>query len=148
MRLMLIDDDPRYRTLLRHHISCDWPDIDLVSYNPRVRGRLTPGFLAQGYSVVLLDHQWRGGSGLDWLKDLAGREGFAPVIFLAAEDESPDAVGARGAGGLDAIGKNKIKHTKLNDAIRRAADEQAKAQSRGRMWAGATVAQEFSSARV
>ena len=42
MRLMLIDDDPRYRALLRHHISCDWPDVDLVSYNPRVRGPLTP----------------------------------------------------------------------------------------------------------
>lgn len=42
MRLMLIDDDPRYRTLLRHHISCEWPDVDLVSYNPRVRGPLTP----------------------------------------------------------------------------------------------------------
>ena len=68
---MLIDDDPRYRTLLRHHISCDWPDVEIVSYNPRVRGPLPTGFLAQGYSAVLLDHQWRGGSGLDWLKDFA-----------------------------------------------------------------------------
>ena len=136
MRLMLIDDDPRYRTLLRHHISCAWPDVDLVSYNPRVRGPLTPGFLAQGYSVVLLDHAWKGGSGLDWLKDFHGREGFAPVIFLSAEDESPDAVEARATGAFEVIGKTKIKHTKLNDAIRRAADEQAKAQSRWRMSAG------------
>jgi len=145
---MLIDDDPRYRTLLRHHISCDWPDVDLVSYNPRVRGPLTPGFLAQGYSVVLLDHEWRGGSGLDWLRDLAGREGFAPIIFLSAEDESPDAVEARGAGAYEVIGKAKIKHTKLNDAIRRAADEQAKAQSRWRMSAGAKMAQDFAGARL
>ena len=136
MRLMLIDDDPRYRTLLRHHISCDWPDVELVSYNPRVRGPLTPGFLAQGYSVVLLDHEWKGGSGLDWLKDFHGREGFAPVIFLSADDESPDAVEARAAGAFEVIGKTKIKHTKLNDAIRRAADEQAKAQSRWRMSRG------------
>ena len=81
MRLMLIDDDPRYRTLLRHHISCEWPDVDLVSYNPRVRGPLTPGFLAQGYSVVLLDHEWRGGSGLDWLKDFHGARGFRAGHF-------------------------------------------------------------------
>jgi len=148
MRLMLIDDDPRYRTLLRHHISCDWPDVDLVSYNPRVRGPLTPGFLAQGYSVVLLDHQWRGGSGLDWLKDLAGREGFAPVIFLAANDDSPDAAEARAAGAYEVLGKAKIKHTKLNDAIRRAADEQAKAQSRWRMSAGAKMAQDFAGCRL
>ena len=88
MRLLLIDDDPRYRTLLRHHISCDWPDVDSVSYNPRVRGPLTPGVLAQGYSVVLLDHGWKGASGLDWLRDFQSRDGFAPVIFLAADDES------------------------------------------------------------
>jgi serine/threonine protein kinase/CheY-like chemotaxis protein len=148
MRLLLIDDDPRYRTLLRHHISCDWPDVDLVSYNPRVRGPLTPGFLAQGYSVVLLDHDWRGGSGLDWLRDFSGREGFAPVIFLSAADDSPDAVEARAAGAYDVVGKAKIKHTKLNDAIRRAADEQAKAQSRWRMSPGARMAQDFAGARL
>jgi len=145
---MLIDDDPRYRTLLRHHISCAWPDVEIVSYNPRVRGPLTPGFLAQGYSVVMLDHEWKGGSGLDWLKDFSAREGFAPVIFLAADDESPDAVEARSTGAFEVIGKIKIKHTKLNDAIRRAADEQAKAQSRWRMSAGAKMAQDFAGVRL
>jgi serine/threonine protein kinase/CheY-like chemotaxis protein len=148
MRLMLIDDDPRYRTLLRHHISCDWPDVDLVSYNPRVRGPLTPGFLAQGYSVILLDHEWRGGSGLDWLKDFSTRDGFAPVIFLSAEDESADAVAARAGGAFEVIGTIKIKHTKLNDAIRRAADEQAKSQSRWRMSPGARLQQDFAGARL
>ncbi len=148
MRLLLIDDDPRYRTLLRHHISCDWPDVDIVSYNPRVRGALTPGFLAQGYSAVLLDHAWKGGSGLDWLRDLTGREGFAPVIFMAADDESPDAIEARGAGAYAVIGRKKVRGTVLNDAIRRAADEQAKAQSRWRMSAGAKMAQDFAGARL
>jgi serine/threonine protein kinase/CheY-like chemotaxis protein len=148
MRILLIDDDPRYRTLLRHHISCGWPDIDLVSYNPRVRGPLTPGFLAQGFSVVLLDHGWKGGSGLDWLRDLAGREGFAPVIFLSEDDESPDAVQARSSGAFEVLGKAKIKHTKLNDAIKRAADEQAKAQSRWRMSPAARMAQDFAGCRL
>jgi serine/threonine protein kinase/CheY-like chemotaxis protein len=148
MRILLIDDDPRYRTLLRHHISCAWPDIDLVSYNPRVRGPLTPGFLAQGFSVVLLDHGWKGGSGLDWLRDLQKREDFAPVIFLSEDDESPDAVEARGCGAFEVLGKAKIRHTKLNDAIRRAADEQAKAQSRWRMSAGAKMAQDFAGCRL
>src|SRR3954462_9613014 len=114
MRLLLIDDDPRYRTLLRHHISCEWPDVELVSYNPRVRGPLTPGFLAQGYSAVLLDHEWGGGSGLDWLRDFAGRAGFAPGIFRSSTDESPGAVESRAAGAYDVVGKAKIKHAKLN----------------------------------
>jgi serine/threonine protein kinase/CheY-like chemotaxis protein len=148
MRLLLIDDDPRYRTLLRHHISCAWPDIDLVSYNPRVRGPLTPGFLAQGFSAVLLDHAWKGGSGLDWLRDFHRRDGFAPVIFLAEDDESPDAIEARASGAFEVLGKAKIKHTKLNDAIKRAADEQAKAQSRWRMSPEAKLAQDFAGARL
>ncbi len=148
MRLLLIDDDPRYRTLLRHHISCSWPDVDLVSYNPRVRGPLTPGFLAQGYSAVLLDHEWTGGSGAEWLENFQKREGFAPVIFLAADDESPDAVAARAAGAFEVVGKKKIRHTVLNDAIKRAADEQAKAQSRWRMSAGAKMQQDFGGARL
>jgi hypothetical protein len=63
--------------------------------------------------------------------------------FLSAEDESADAVEARATGAFEVIGKAKIKHTKLNDAIKRAADEQAKAQSRWRMSAGAKMAQDF-----
>ena len=55
---------------------------------------------------------------------------------------------ARAAGAFEVIGKAKIKHTKLNDAIRRAADEQAKAQSRWRMSAGAKMAQDFAGARL
>src|SRR5690349_8638183 len=148
MRILLIDDDPRYRTLLRHHISCAWPDVDLVSYNPRVRGPLTPGFLAQGFSAVLLDHGWKGGSGLDWLRDFAGRDGFAPVIFLSEKEESPDAVDARTSGAFEVLGKDKIKHTKLNDAIKRAADEQARAQSRWRMSPEAKLAQDFAGCRL
>jgi len=149
MRLLLIDDDPRYRTLLRHHISCDWPDVDIVSYNPRVRGPLTPGFLAQGYSAVLLDHEWKGGgSGAEWLKDFQARDGFAPVIFLAADDESADAVAARAAGAFAVLGKKKIRHTILNDAIRKAADEQTRAQSRWRMSPEAKAAQDFAGARL
>src|SRR6478672_11608710 len=141
MRLLLIDDDPRYRTLLRHHISCDWPDVDIVSYNPRVRGPLIPGFLAQGYSAVLLDHEWKGGgSGAEWLKDFQGRAGFAPVIFLASDDAAADAEAVRG--------KKKIRHTVLNDAIRKAADEQQKAQGRWRISPEAKVAQDFAGARL
>ncbi len=148
MRILLIDDDPRYRTLLRHHISCAWPDIDLVSYNPRVRGPLTPGFLAQGFSAVLLDHGWKGGSGLDWLRDFQKREDFAPVVFLSEKEESPDAIEARASGAFEVLGKDKIKHSKLNDAIKRAADEQAKAQSRWRMSPGAKLAQDFAGCRL
>ena len=46
MRLLLVDDDPRFRALLRHHVSCNWTDADIVAYNPVIRGPLQPEFLA------------------------------------------------------------------------------------------------------
>jgi hypothetical protein len=97
--------------------------------------------------VVLLDHEWR-----------AARVSTGCVISTGAKvsrrssscrpTRSADAVEARSAGAFEVIGKAKIKHTKLNDAIRRAADEQAKAQSRWRMSAGAKMAQDFAGARL
>jgi serine/threonine protein kinase len=96
----------------------------------------------------LLDHAWKGGSGLDWLRDFQRREDFAPVVFLSEKDDSPDAVEARAGGAFEVLGKDKIKHSKLNDALKRAADEQAKSQSRWRMSPGAKMAQDFAGCRL
>jgi len=30
MRLLMIEDDARYCALMRHHLTCRWPDADLV----------------------------------------------------------------------------------------------------------------------
>lgn len=56
MRLLLIDHDPRYRALIRHHVTCRWTAADVVTYNPLRRGMPAPEFLAQGFDAVLLDH--------------------------------------------------------------------------------------------
>ncbi|MCW5574317.1 MAG: response regulator transcription factor, partial [Steroidobacteraceae bacterium] len=86
MRLLLIDHDPRYRALLRHHVTCRWPDAEIVTYNPVRRGRLAPEFLAQGFDAVLLDHDSPCGAGYGWLEELGARAGFAPVLFFAPDD--------------------------------------------------------------
>jgi eukaryotic-like serine/threonine-protein kinase len=148
MRLLLIDDDPRFRTLLRHHVSCEWPDVDVVGYNPVVRGPLVPGFLAQGYSAVLLDHEWDAGKGLDWLRDLVARPGFAPVIFLADTAESAAGLAARDAGAFAVLGKQKINPERLHVALRRATDEQEKALAAWRVSPEAKASHDFGGARL
>jgi len=72
----------------------------------------------------------------------------APNVRPLTDDESPDAVEARANGAFAVLGKVKIKTAKLTDAIKRAEDEQAKAQSRWRMSAGARMAQDFAGARL
>ena len=85
MRLLLIVQDARFRSLIRHHVTCEWPEAELVMRSTRAPGALPPEFLAQGYDAVLIDQDWLGGQGLDWLRDLAARRGFAPIVFLAEQ---------------------------------------------------------------
>jgi tRNA A-37 threonylcarbamoyl transferase component Bud32/DNA-binding response OmpR family regulator len=148
MRFLLIDDDPRFRTLLRHHISCVWPDADVVGYNPVVRGDLVRGYLAQGYSAVLLDHAWEGQSGLDWLRELAARPGFAPIVYLAETADGPDGLQARDSGAFAVIAKAKVAPDRLELVLRRAAAEQERAQVEWRSSPAYRESQNFAGARI
>jgi DNA-binding response OmpR family regulator len=148
MRVMLIDDDPRYRALLRHHLTCTWPDAVIVAYNPAVRGPLCPEFLAQGFDAVLLDHGWEGGDGSRWLADLAARGGFAPVIFLAPGDDPALAGMAREAGAFAVLPIGKVEHERLIASVRAASRLQAEAQAGWRECEQGREAQRFGGARI
>ncbi len=72
MRLLLIVHDAGYRSLIRHHVTCEWPGAAFVARSTSEPDTLPPEFLAQGYDAVVIDQDWQGGKGLDWLRDLAG----------------------------------------------------------------------------
>ena len=89
MRLLLVEEDPIVRSLIRHHVSCNWPEAQISAHPPLLRGPLPAEFLAQGYDAVLLSDPPSRGQGLTWLRELTSRPGFAPVIFLLEhEDEA------------------------------------------------------------
>ena len=148
MRLLLIDDDPRYRSLIRHHLSCDFDEVNVVSYNPSVRGTLTPGFLAQGYSAVLLDHSWQGGTGIGWLRELATRAGFAPIIFFSESVDDDLAHEARAAGAFAVVGKAKLDHARLVAVVALAAEAQSTAQTLWQRSEAGRAAQKFGGAQI
>lgn len=148
MRVLLIDDDPRFRALLRHHLTCIWPEAQIDSYDPLARGPIPEGFLAQAYDAVLLDHAGPGGEGFTWLAELGGRAGFAPLIYLLEDDAPGLAEAARRAGAFAAIATRKIEHEKLISAVRAAAQRQAQARSAWRGAAEARELQTFSGAYV
>jgi serine/threonine protein kinase len=79
MRLLLIEDDAAQCEIIQHRLKSRAPDAQIVVRNPDLHGPLAPEFLAQGFDAVLLGD----GRGLDELRDLTGRAGFAPVIFIA-----------------------------------------------------------------
>lgn len=148
MRLLLIDHDPRYRALVRHHVTCRWPEAQVVTYNPARRGRLAPEFLAQGFDAVLLDHTSPQGAGFSWLDDLGTRPGFAPVIFFAPDDRIPTRERAIEAGAFDSFSRDDIDHARFLDALERAAGAHLDALAAWRGTAEGLDAQQFGGARL
>ncbi len=125
MRLLIIDEDSQYRALLRHHVTCRWPQATCVEYDPQARGALAPEIRANGFDAVLLG----GAHALEWLEDLAQRGGFAPIVLLGRlRDEGMERRG-RALGAAAVLGKEKIGHDALIEAITQAAERQARARA-------------------
>jgi tRNA A-37 threonylcarbamoyl transferase component Bud32 len=148
MRLLMIVQDARYRTLLRHHISCEWPEAQIDHRSARANEAIPPEFLAQGYDVVLLDEDWLAGEGLAWLRDLAARRGFAPIVFLAASTDSQAAREARLCGAFSVIPRNRIVHDTLIGVLEEAARMQRRAQSDWRVSPAAEASRRFGPVRI
>jgi tRNA A-37 threonylcarbamoyl transferase component Bud32/DNA-binding NarL/FixJ family response regulator len=148
MRLLMIEDDARYCALIRHHLTCRWPDAELVVSSPVVHQRPPPEYIAQGFDAVLLSHQWPGGRGMDWLKDFVTRPRFAPVIYLSDQGEDAEAREALTLGAHAAIGRSKIEHDKLLEALASAASKQVQARADWRTSSEAREAQRFGEAFI
>lgn len=148
MRFLMIDDDPRYCTLVRHHITCRWPQATLVEYDPGARGALAGEILARGFDAVLLDHEWPEGRGVEWLADLARRPGFAPIVYLSARSGDPETRRALALGASAALGKEKLQHAELIAALSTAADRQANVRAHEDDTEAAPSSDRFSGARI
>jgi eukaryotic-like serine/threonine-protein kinase len=99
MRLLLIEEDAERCAHIRQRLVTWRPRAELVVHDPVTRGALEPEFLAQGFDAVLLADKWRGGSGVVWARELAGRPGFAPLVLLS---RTADAALARDAAAIGA----------------------------------------------
>jgi len=147
MRLLLIVQDPRYRTLLRHHITCEWPDARIDHRSTR-EDRIPLEYLAQGYDAVVLDEDWLGGQGLAWLRDLAARRGFAPIVFLAQDASSVAAREARLCGAFGVIPRSGFSHQLLIGVLEEAARMQRRAQADWRISPAAEESRRFGPVRI
>jgi serine/threonine protein kinase len=148
MRLLLVEHDARFRALIRHHVSCEWPAAELVFHNPSSRGPLPQEFLAQGYDAVILDHGCGDGAGLDWLQDLAARPGFAPVVFLSERIDDDTARRARVFGAFGVLGRQRIEHEDFMDLLREASRTQARALADWRVSPEAGLSRRFGAVRI
>ena len=148
MRLLLIVEDTGLQTLLRQHVSREWPSAELVVRSPNAAGVLPTEFLAQGYDAVLIDQDWQSGQGLAWLRELAGRRGFAPILFLADSADSQVAREARLFGAFGVLSKQKFARETLISVLTEASRMQSRAQADWRVSPEAEAARRFGAVRI
>ncbi|MFT3904917.1 MAG: protein kinase [Steroidobacteraceae bacterium] len=148
MRLLHIEDDPKHRALIRHHLACRWPEAEVNAYSPTQRGPIPPEFLAQGYDAVLLAHEWHGGEGLEWLQELRARAGFAPVIFLGEPGNAGLRAQAEAAGAATVLARGEMSHAELIGAVESAAQRHRAELADWRVTPAAEESRRFGDARI
>ncbi|GAC1698796.1 MAG: hypothetical protein PVS2B3_10750 [Steroidobacteraceae bacterium] len=111
MRLLLIEEDAGRCAHVRQRLVTWRPRAELVVYDPVARGALEPEFLAQGFDAVLLAAEWRGGRGLAWARELAGRPGFAPLVLLSRKADAALARDAAAIGAWSLCGEDLERET-------------------------------------
>jgi len=148
MRVLVIEDDPTYRRLLRQHILTAFDAAFVAEHVPCVEGPLPAEFTAAGYDAVLLDHAPDAGSGLAWLTAGRSRPLFPPMIYLLpAADPEAEAI-AQEHGALGAIAKQKIDHRRLVALLREAAALQRRVVAAFRLSPAAEKAYRFGAIQI
>jgi tRNA A-37 threonylcarbamoyl transferase component Bud32/DNA-binding NarL/FixJ family response regulator len=148
MRVLLVEEDPKMRTLIRHHISCEWPEAQLSAHPPRQRGPLPVEFLAQGFDAVLLSDFAADGQGMSWLRELTSRRGFAPVIFLLEQEDDTQRAQATDAGAFGVLCKRRIDHARFMQLLQDAARAHRRALADWRVSSEALESRRFGEALI
>jgi len=144
---MLVEHGEQQREQVIRHIRREWPEAEVSSYDPVLRGTFSPEFLAQGFDAVLLSREWPGGRGVEWLQEIPS--GFAPVIFLSGEvGDDVDARYARGFGAHAVLTHANIEAGELIEALHSAARHQGLSRAALRMAADARDLQRFGDAFI
>jgi serine/threonine protein kinase len=111
IKVMIIDEQAEFRSLLMHHVTSHWPDAIISAYDPTSAGHLPDEFSGAGNDLILLGN--RHGDereGIDVLKRFVAKSNFPPVVYFGSEKDE-DA--ARKLSPAACFRRDRIKHDAL-----------------------------------
>jgi hypothetical protein len=130
IKVMIIDGQADFRTLLMHHVTSHWPDAEITNYDPIEAGYLPDEFSGAGSDVILLGDNHGDRSALQTVRTFARTAKFPPLAFFG----SPmDAAAAEEAGANMVFDRSRFR----SDAL----FEQISAAVRGRRTKASTTTQ-------
>ncbi len=92
VKIMIIDGQADFRSLLNHHITTHWPDAIISAYDPTTAGHLPDEFSGAGNDIVLLGNMLGDRDALEVLQQFVRRLGFPPVLYFGAAVEQSRAL--------------------------------------------------------
>ena len=113
IKVMIIDGQADFRTLLMHHVTTHWPDAIITAYDPVTAGHLPDEFSGAGNDVILLGSQQGNRDPMVTLRRFAKRPGFPPVIYFSNVNDAQ----ALKDGAAAYFDRSKIRHNALIDDI-------------------------------
>jgi hypothetical protein len=88
VKVMIIDEQADFRSLLMHHVTAHWPDAIISAYDPTVAGHLPDEFGGAGNDVILLGSAHGDDRvGVEVLARFMRRRNFPPVIYFGTTDD-------------------------------------------------------------
>jgi serine/threonine protein kinase len=92
IKVMIIDEQADFRSLLMHHVTTHWPDAIISAYDPTAAGHLPTEFSGAGNDLILLgSRQGENRDGVDVLRQFRARKNFPPIVYFGTEDDQQEA---------------------------------------------------------
>jgi serine/threonine protein kinase len=91
VKVMIIDEQADFRSLLMHHVTTHWPDAVITAYDPVSAGYLPDEFSGAGNDVVLLGNRLGDRDGPAMLRQFARTPGFPAIVYFGTENERASA---------------------------------------------------------
>jgi eukaryotic-like serine/threonine-protein kinase len=118
MNILIIDDSPDFRALLRLYLSKELSNPNIEEYDLENLGKPADNFEWSSYDILFLDYQLgEEEDGLAWLKSFRRQKNFPPTIVLTAEGDEYVAVRAVKLGAADYINKKDISPKRLKELV-------------------------------
>jgi hypothetical protein len=111
IKVMIIDGQADFRTLLMHHVTTCWPDASISDYDPTAAGHLPEEFSGAGNDIVLLGDNQGNRSGIRTLRQYARKPEFPPIAYFCSNSEMKREAVAAGAQAV--FLRTRIKHDEL-----------------------------------
>jgi len=111
IKVMIIDEQAEFRSLLMHHVTSHWPDAIISAYDPAAAGHLPDEFSGAGNDLILLGNKHGDDrDGIDALTRFTARENFPPVVYFGSNE---DEIAARKLYPDAYFNRDQIKHNSL-----------------------------------